>query len=222
MKKFLALLLTVVMLASVCLFASAESADDVWYVSMYGMNVTLTLKADGTYAMSTGDLGDMSTGTWEKDDTGAYTLTDTEGASVHLAPDGETLICTDEGAELTFTREPADVFEAPETVEVADVAELNGTYDLHHVVYMGMTLDTTTFMEELGGEAMGISSSSIVIDAGNVDMMGMGSTAMTFENGALTVSNEDSGLTITISKTADGGVVVDLMGMLFYASPVAQ
>ena len=48
MKKIVSILLTLVMLLSVAAFAEAADFTGLWYGSLFGMNIELTINEDGT------------------------------------------------------------------------------------------------------------------------------------------------------------------------------
>ena len=127
MKRLTSLVLALLLALTMMVGAFAETADVTgeWYGELLGIQVTLTINADGTYKMDIAGM-DSEEGVWEKNEDGSYTLTDEDdednvftltwnedGTASYSLGDGETKDLTTSIGPVAF-----NVFKA-ENVQVA-------------------------------------------------------------------------------------------------------
>lgn len=110
MKRLTSLVLALLLALTMMVGAFAETADVTgeWYGELLGIQVTLTINADGTYKMDIAGM-DSEEGVWEKNEDGNLVMdkgTDGEG----LVTVTETGLSTEQdGMKIDFTREaPAE------------------------------------------------------------------------------------------------------------------
>ncbi len=201
MKKIVSILLTLVILLSVAAFAEAADFTGLWYGSLFGMNIELTINEDGTYVLAApgapGDEESGSTGAWEFD--GEKIIMDGDESSP-LVYDGETLVMSDGEMEVIFTREPGDSFVAAEAIADAPVEAFAGEWTCKYVTMAGLTIDADAVGEVLGVKIEG-TSVTVADDSG---MFGDGEAQeFTYADGALTFGEDGVGA-ITIQALEDG------------------
>ncbi|MDO4483354.1 MAG: hypothetical protein Q4C54_02620 [Clostridia bacterium] len=226
MKKLVSVLLAVMML--LCTVAAvAEGVPGVWYLNTIsasgaamnpgdlGMEMSFDLKEDGTGAATV--MGESADCSWAEAD-GKVTVT--IGDSVQeFTVDGDTLVMEEEGTSLIFTHEPpAAAFVPAEKVSTDDITAFNGTWTMCKMGFGGMYIDLATAdpaeLKDMFGEDM-----TMVIDNGNVTMMGNDDGAYELKDGELTktVSVGDETMTYGIQLLADGMARCELMGIeLFF------
>lgn len=159
MKKLLSIALVLALLGAMSVLASAEGdITGTWYCniiraqgmemdpSMMEMEVTLTVNADGTASVESGD-GSTAEGTWSDNGDGTYAF-DIEGEfTVTIDEEGSLVMGNAEiGMEMVFGRErvvSAGYEEVP-TVAANDITEFNGTWNGVSVVYSGVEMPITT------------------------------------------------------------------------------
>lgn len=215
MKKIIALVLTLVMLA--CSAAMAETAVDVtgtWYGSMAGMVLQLELAADGTYVMSF--AGEEDLGVWEIEDNKLYMQRGTETETV-LDMTESSLSIQSEDMEVVFTREPIAAFEAPAKVAVEDASVFAGNWVGTKAYLYGMVLDMEEVQSEMG-DFLGMKDTGLVIDGTNVAVFGGEADEFVFANGHLEmiVGDEEFSLSSFVDMNEDGTITYELMGMQFF------
>lgn len=106
MKRLTSLVLALLLALTMMLGAFAETADVTgeWYGELLGIQVTLTINADGTYKMDIAGM-DSEEGVWEKNEDGNLVMDKgTEGEG--LVTVTETGLSTEQdGMKIDFTRE---------------------------------------------------------------------------------------------------------------------
>lgn len=231
MKKRIALLTAAALASGVLMtnvFAAAEEVAGEWYADMYGMVMTLTLNEDGTYAMDI--MGEIEEGTWDLE---GETLTMDKGTEVEmtLAYDGETLYAADEEMEMTFGREPIEVFVPAEPNAEAVLEDYAGEWGANNVYAFGMTVPLE--MMEMEGFYLTIEDTKVDFMLKGGFMFGEAETELEAEyaEGALTftlpAANEYSEDTVyTAQLLVDGTLSVSTMMMedelIFYMEPVTE
>lgn len=133
MKKLLSVLLALAMLLGCVALAEGVDYTGVWVLTgaesmgmqmgpstlaAVGLDMTMTLNADGTMVVST--MGVEEAGTWAPTDSG-IAMTDEE-ETIHVPYQDGVLMIEDQGTLLMFTREGA----APAVAEAAGYAALAG------------------------------------------------------------------------------------------------
>lgn len=153
MKKLSALLLALVLAATLCFGAMAEAVDytGTWSLTgmlsgetsldptALGMSATMVLNADGTCTLTT--MGMEESGTWTAVE-GGISMTDAAGDTDTLTYADGALSMTEEGVTLVFT--PAE--EYAEVLTGLAIADFNGNWTLTHAE---TTFGTYT-VEEMG------------------------------------------------------------------------
>ena len=106
MKRLTSLVLALLLALTMMVGAFAETADVTgeWYSELLGIQVTLTINADGTYKMDIAGM-DSEEGVWEKNEDGNLVMDKgTEGEG--LVTVTETGLSTEQdGMKIDFTRE---------------------------------------------------------------------------------------------------------------------
>lgn len=227
MKKILSLVLALLMMLGCT--ALAEDLTGAWYSNLFGMSVTMTLNADGTYGMDLMD--ETQTGVWVLEGETLYmdkgtdmeiTLT-YDAAAVTLTMDVEGMVCV-------FGREATEAFVPAEPKADAAIEEFAGQWEAANVYFMDM-LVPTEFAEM--GMTMKIENTSI---NAAIDLMGDVETFEAegkFADGVLTLvipaTLDEAGNELTrelvfpIKVLQDGTLSfeMDMLGMpiIFYLNP---
>lgn len=142
MKKTLTLLLSVALV--LCIFsagvaAPASDITGIWYGSIYGMLMTLTLDEAGEYLMEM-DGDDPDTGTWLLDGEALKMDAGTEEESI-FSFDGENIHADlGDGLEVSFSREPVEVFQPAAVRMDAMLEEFGGEWVCTLVSMYGMQM----------------------------------------------------------------------------------
>ena len=193
--------------------AFAETADVTgeWYGELLGIQVTLTINADGTYKMDIAGM-DSEEGVWEKNEDGNLVMDKgTEGEG--LVTVTETGLSTEQdGMKIDFTREaPAEDEELTISTETTE-EELQGKWQATSVIMNGMSVP----MSMVGQECI------IEVKDSNLYLLNLvGQTAlaeipipMTFVDGILTVTlpvDENTTQMFGVAKLTDGTVLFELV-----------
>lgn len=145
MKKISSLLLALVLTFAMCFGAMAEAVDytGTWALTLMtsgetsidpaalGMDMTITLNADGTCSLIT--MGVAEDGTWAATETGVN-VTDATGATNPLTYADGTLVMELENTQLIFSpAEPVEEGEYASILAGLSLADFNGTWVLEHV-----------------------------------------------------------------------------------------
>lgn len=227
MKKILSLVLALLMMLGCT--ALAEDLTGAWYSNLFGMSVTMTLNADGTYGMDLMD--ETQTGVWVLEGETLYmdkgtdmeTTLAYDAAAVTLTMDMEGMVCV-------FGREAIEAFVPAEPKADAAIEEFAGQWEAANVYFMDM-LVPTEFAEM--GMTMKIENTSI---NAAIDLMGDVETFEAegkFADGVLTLvipaTLDEAGNELTrelvfpIKVLQDGTLSfeMDMLGMpiIFYLNP---
>ena len=174
MKKILALLLVLCMASTLVLAESADFTGD-WHLtkvsmsgmelnpSMLGMDMTISLAADGTGTIAMGD--EPMPATWTEAD-GTITVSDETGEGIAFTVNAEGCLETldaESGLLLVFSREVVETatFELPEAVMVENIQDFDGTWNATTLSLMGMIVPVETLGLDM----------TLVIENGSVTMM---------------------------------------------------
>ena len=138
MKRLTSLVLALLLALTMMVGAFAETADVTgeWYGELLGIQVTLTINADGTYKMDITGM-DSEEGVWEKNEDGNLVMDKgTEGEG--LVTVTETGLSTEQdGMKIDFTREaPAEDEELTISTETTE-EELQGKWQATSVIMNG-------------------------------------------------------------------------------------
>ena len=211
-KKMKRILIWTLVLATVFgLCACAEAADVTgdWYLSeiligetsypasAVGTEVAMTVNADGTVRLVSGQMGEQSVdeGTWTFDGE-VLTVLSGEGEEQVNMPfalaDGK-LMCEMGDGVSVFTREKPETREIPALVSAADESEFFGAWALESVSVGGYLAPADSFGLE----------TELIVDAGQVTMIMSGSEILaptTFSDGVLSFGEE----AVTCLQLTDG------------------
>lgn len=222
MKKIAALLLFLFMLGSL---ATAETVDyaGVWYLvsaesggipfnpADIGMEMVMTLNADGTGVITMSGEEDKAA-TWVSDGE-ILTVTAKEQPRVFtLTADGQ-LVAENEGSKLIFGREAAAPGFVP-AAEIAapDVAAFNGTWTITTVNVGGMYVPFSAMAQA------GLEDAAVVIQDGIVMSLGAQETG-TFADGKLEIASQIEGMAgKSFSLLEDGTLAMTYMEIVFYCA----
>ena len=142
MKKILTILLSLALVLSVFSADSAAQAADItgiWYGSIYGMMMTLTLDETGDYNMEIAGE-DPDAGTWQLDGEALKMDAGTEEESI-FAYNGESIYADlGDGMAFIFTREPIEPFQPAAARTDAKLEEFSGEWICTLVVMFGMQM----------------------------------------------------------------------------------
>ena len=213
MKRLTSLVLALLLALTMMVGAFAETADVTgeWYGELLGIQVTLTINADGTYKMDIAGM-DSEEGVWEKNEDGNLVMDKgTEGEG--LVTVTETGLSTEQdGMKIDFTREaPAEDEELTISTETTE-EELQGKWQATSVIMNGMSVP----MSMVGQECI------IEVKDSNLYLLNLvGQTAlaeipipMTFVDGILTVTlpvDENTTQMFGVAKLTDGTLLFELV-----------
>ena len=163
MKKILSLVLALLMMLGCA--ALAEDLTGAWYGNLFGIPVTMTLNADGTYDMEVMD--ETETGAWVMEGETLYMDkgTDTETilaydvAAVTLTMDMDGMVCV-------FGREATEAFVPAEPKADAAIEEFAGQWEAANVYFMDMLVPA-----DFAEMSMTLKIENTSIDA-SIDLMG--------------------------------------------------
>lgn len=149
MKRLTSLVLALLLALTMMVGAFAETADVTgeWYGELLGIQVTLTINADGTYKMDIAGM-DSEEGVWEKNEDGNLVMDKgTEGEG--LVTVTETGLSTEQdGMKIDFTREaPAEDEELTISTETTE-EELQGKWQATSVIMNGMSVPMSMVGQE--------------------------------------------------------------------------
>jgi len=135
MKKILAAIVTLTLLALLAIGAYAEDVTGDWYAEAYGMVAKMTINADGTYAL---DMGGASDGTW---------VLEGESLIVDKGTEYESVFAYDAAAqvlnmadELIFGREELVAWTPAAVRAEAALADFEGVWSATNVDCFGALL----------------------------------------------------------------------------------
>lgn len=213
MKRLTSLVLALLLALTMMVGAFAETADVTgeWYGELLGIQVTLTINADGTYKMDIAGM-DSEEGVWEKNEDGNLVMDKgTEGEG--LVTVTETGLSTEQdGMKIDFTREaPAEDEELTISTETTE-EELQGKWQATSVIMNGMSVP----MSMVGQECI------IEVKDSNLYLLNLvGQTAlaeipipMTFVDGILTVTlpvDKNTTQMFGVAKLTDGTLLFELV-----------
>ena len=224
MKKIISILLAAMLLVGIAL---AETADvtGAWYANLYGIQVTLNVREDGTCSMDIPGE-ETETGVWELDGATFYIDRGSEGESM-MRFDGQSLFADADGIEFLFTREPASAFEPAAARADAGLEEFSGNWVCTLIDILGMQVPPE--MAEMNLE--------LTIDGDKVTLsntgLGSGEPATlqsAFEGGVLTATEtaaeeylDDTVYTIRLLEDGGMSVSTDFAGetITYYMSAMS-
>ena len=163
MKKILSLVLALLMMLGCA--ALAEDLTGAWYGDLFGIPVTMTLNADGTYGMEV--MGETQPGVWVMEGETLYMDKGTDMETI-LAYDAaaETLTMDMDGMVCVFGREAAAAFVPAEPKTDAAIEEFAGQWEAANVYFMDMLVPT-----DFAEMRMTLKIENTSIDAA-IDLMG--------------------------------------------------
>ncbi|HPJ02510.1 MAG TPA: hypothetical protein PKU80_06695 [Candidatus Limiplasma sp.] len=222
MKKFAALLLALLMIGTL---ATAQSFDftGTWYLvsisaegvtlnpADMGMEMSMTLNADGTGAVSTTGEEDK-VASWALDGETLTVTADEEPLAFTVSEEGQ-LVAEAEGAVMTFGREPAAPgFVAAAEIPAEDIAAFDGTWTITTVNAYGMVVPFAAMAQS------GLENATVVIENGAVTSFDATEPAVgTLVDGKLVIASElGEEFAQTVSLLEDGTIALNYMGILFY------
>lgn len=223
-KKFTAILLSVLMLLAL---ATAQTSDytGVWYLisvesagitinpADMGMEMVLTLNEDGTgIASATGEEDSVASWTLEGDV--LTVVAEEEPLAFMLTAEGQ-LVADADGNKMIFGREPAAPgFVAAAEVVVEDVAAFDGTWTVTTVNAFGMVLPFAAMAQ------MGMEDASVVIENGTITAFGVAQTGALVDGKLVVEATETDPLGKSVSLLEDGTLAMNYMEIIFYAEKV--
>ena len=206
MKKLVSLALALCMACMLIPAMAEETLAGDWYAPYYGMELTLSLKEDGTAALIIPEMGSTGESTWKLDgEQFIFTDTETGESLVGSYADGK-IVLEQEEERLEFTREHPEIAALADANQNAAAEDFEGTWAISLVSVGQMRVEA---------DVAGMDDITVTIKdgtasfAGNADSVtfffGTEPLAMTFENGALVYSVElaNDAEPITISMKAE-------------------
>lgn len=213
MKRLTSLVLALLLALTMMVGAFAETADVTgeWYGELLGIQVTLTINADGTYKMDITGM-DSEEGVWEKNEDGNLVMDKgTEGEG--LVTVTETGLSTEQdGMKIDFTREaPAADSEGLNISTETTEEQLQGKWQATSVIMNGMSVP----MSMVGQECV------IEVKDSNLYLLNLvGQTALaeiavplTFADGILGVTlqvDENTSEMFALAMLEDGTVLFEV------------
>ena len=206
MKKLLSLVLTLAMLLGCVAFAEGVDYTGTWVLTgaeadgiqmgpsmlaMVGLDMKMTLNADGSMTMAT--MGLEEVGTWTATEAG---IAINDGVdTLEVVYQNEILVMEDEGATMMFTREGAApaIADAPAATVLANVdpKAFEGQWLLTKASMMGM---------EFPAESLGLYMALVLSE-------GSGIFGSTDDNGELV----STAITYTVSEVEGVGTALDVI-----------
>lgn len=245
MKKIVALVLTVVLLAA-CAAVFAEEAETakkivgVWYanqavvdgiaydISQVPEQSIVEFNEDGTgYLYNKNDQDNKTNMAWTEMD-GKILMQDEDSQTTMnvsiIEDEGETyLVIGDESTNYVLNRTPAEAVNFAKTVKAEKAEDFDGRYALTYLSGDGYTLPAEKALDDLA--TLGVKTTEISIDGGLVELFGNEPRAYVFsdEDGTLNMEVDErvNFMNVYIFKTENGGLAINWMDLTFYADPVA-
>ena len=199
MKKILVAVLALVLALSMLCGACAEAADvtGIWYGDVYGMVATLTINEDGTYALEM--MGESAPGVWVLEGDQLYMDKGTEAEGVLTVDAAAQTLNMD---DVVFGREVIEQWMPAAARTDAAVEDFAGEWVAERVDAFGAVLPVA----DAGIEAkLSIEGAHVVLTMFFMEEdVTEGDAA--FADGALTLTNEHNGETLTyvVSALEDG------------------
>ena len=236
MKKLLSIILSLMLVASMCVCAFAEGntvidMEGKWYLCLAGMNVEINFANNGTYTIGLGlvfDDEEMAVGNWRLEDKDGKTLlrvydesSEDDGMNtfVYDAETGCFVEDSDEAIKAYLSREALEpAIEIAAIKENAALEEFAGEWKTTTVYMMGIEMSP----EEIGMDML------VNIDGEHVKMTSLASEEAiteemdaTYENGAMTLvlaeADEETEIEIVaVLAVLDDGTMsmaMDMMGI---------
>lgn len=186
MKKILSVLL-VLLLAFACV--TAASADDmtgVWSLTgvkvglftvdpgTFGVSMSITLKADGTFVLDQGGDSELMEGTWTMEGNTLYFTS--EGETLSLNYDGSCLSGWVQGWQITVHKTGPAADPLPARIDAQDISAFNGSWIPSRIGVNGVYMDFSA-LSALGIDEDKLRGVSFSIDNGLITPVGEGATA---------------------------------------------
>lgn len=212
MKRLTSLVLALLLALTMMVGAFAETADVTgeWYGELLGIQVTLTINADGTYKMDIAGM-DSEEGVWEKNEDGNLVMDKgTEGEG--LVTVTETGLSTEQdGMKIDFTREaPAEDEELTISTETTE-EELQGKWQGTTLIMNGVSVSLSAAGQECIIEIK--DSNLYVLNLLSMTMLAEIPIPLTFADGILAVTlqaDENTTQMFGVAKLADGTVLFEV------------
>ncbi len=226
MKKLLSLLLALAMALGMTAFAEAVDYTGVWTLNrveasgmtmdmsmlvQLGMDMSMTINADGTMVMTT--IGVSENGTWVVTEAGIAITDDEE--TIELVYEQDMLRMDDEEGTMLFARGEVNVQPAAPLQADADAASYDyvGAWVLSNVEVMGIAMDPG--MVGLGGDVMLYEDGTCVLTM--MDESQEGTWSVT-ETG---ITTTDANGVVDTYMLVNGQLVIEQSGMKLVFIPYA-
>ena len=219
-KKFTALLLSVLLLFTLAMAQTADYLGEWYLVSVesggielipadIGMEMIITLNDDGTGTVASTGEEDMPA-SWVLDGDVLTITADEEPLSFMLTEDGQ-LTAQAEDSKMVFGREAVGPSFIPAfEVEAEDIAAFDGSWTITTVNAFGMFIPFAAMAQ------MGMEDASVIIENGTVTALGETQTG-TLTDGKLVIeSTETEAFGKSFSLLEDGTIAMEYMEMIFY------
>lgn len=223
MKKLLSLVLALVMMLGCVALADDITGD--WYGDLFGIPVTMTLNADGTYGMEV--MGEIQNGVWVLE---GETMTMDKGTDMEtpMAYDAAavTLTMDMDGIVCIFGREPVATFTPAEIKADAAIEEFAGSWEAANVYFMDMLVSTDFAGMTMKLDIVG-STVTITLNMGE-ETDDVATLEGVYADGAITLTipademTDESVFVVKVLQDATLSCEFDMMGMpvIFYLNPV--
>lgn len=243
MRRIITLFVVLVMALSLtCAMAEADGVTGLWYLNIVeyegvqldpgamGMEMTMTLNADGTAAMTANIVGEeeVTEGSWTQEgDT--VTVTADGDPMVFTLSDGNLIGAMEDGSVMTFGLERVILESFAPAAPVADatLADFNGTWHSEYVDFSGMMT--------VPAGSMGVDITLVILDGAiSVSELGLEGEYLNYEitgevsDGIMSaiLGDEETGRELTLALLEDG-MISDVgsgtdaeMYMITYFAPV--
>lgn len=245
MKKIVALMLTVMLLAACTAVlaeetGAAQKLSGAWYANQVVMDgvaydisqlpeqMVMEFSEDGTGSYySKNDPENKTNIAWTEQD-GKILMQDEvakTSMNVEIVEEGEEiyLVIGDEATNYVMNRTPAEPVNFAKTVKAEKAEDFDGHYALTYLAGDGYTLPADKALDDLA--ALGIKTTEVTIDGDMVELFGNEPRAYVFseEEGTLNMEVDErvDFMNVYIFKTEDGGLAINWLDLTFYAAPIA-
>ena len=199
---FLAFCLVVLMVPAL---AEAGDVTGDWYGSMYGMPITLTLNADGTYLLTIQGTDQQMPGKYELKD-GIVYMDGSDDPADGFVFDGSSLVNETQGVTLTRDAETAPAVELAEVDPEAPLEAFAGEWTCKYLSMMNMVMDIDKVpLEQIGANGL----PAIKIEGENVEISGLDSLASSASS--LTFKYDSGALVLNLPESLAGSGLEDML-----------
>lgn len=188
MKKLFSLALALCMVCMMIPALAEDSITGVWYTSMSGVTMALTLNEDGSAEFAMPGSENSASGSWTLDgDKISVTIADSPAEGTYA--DGK-ITLGDAEMSMVFTREEPTGIQLAEVNPDAAAEDFDGTWSIVYIGYNGVLVDSAMAGQELPG---------LVVENGSMHFTGESSLSAQFGNTPIPLTYADGALSFSLS-----------------------